>query len=65
MSIDMSIKCVMCHTEHVIFVEEQDVHKYQNGAYVQHAFPYLSADDRELIISGICGKCWNKTFPEE
>lgn len=26
---------------------------------VQTAFPYLSADERELLVSGICGTCFD------
>jgi len=32
---------------------------YKNGALVQNAFPFLNADERELLISGICSKCWS------
>ena len=32
---------------------------YKNGALVQNAFPFLTADERELLISGICSKCWS------
>ena len=32
---------------------------------IQNAMPNLSADDRELLISGICGPCFDKMFPPE
>lgn len=35
--------------------------RWQAGAYVQHAFPALSADDREFLMSGI----GPKAFPED
>ena len=31
---------------------------------IQKIFPELSCSDRELLRSGICGKCWDKLFPE-
>jgi hypothetical protein len=34
----------------------------QAGAYVQDAFPYLSAPEREQLISGTHPKCWDEMF---
>jgi len=41
------------------------IHDYQNGAHVQHAFPDLSAGDREFIISGTSPEGWKILFPPE
>lgn len=41
-----------------------DVFKYNKGLHVQLAFPYLSANDREFIISGINENEWKETFGE-
>ena len=47
-------------------VDGADLFKYRQGAYVQDAFPYLSADAREaLFISGICGTCWDNLLGED
>jgi len=54
--------CVSCKTEHSIQVREQDWIRLQNGEHIQDVMPYLSLDERELLISGICGKCFDKTF---
>lgn len=35
------------------------------GEYVQNAFPEKSADERETIMSGAHGKCFDEEFPEE
>lgn len=32
---------------------------------IQDIFPDLSADDREILISGICGSCYDKLFSED
>ena len=42
-----------------------DYHAWQNGALAQDAFPYLSADEREMLISGICPTCWDNMFSGE
>ena len=53
------INCVICGTRYFIKVIRSDYEDWKNGKFVQTAFPYLSADIRELFISGICGYCFN------
>ena len=57
--------CPFCGHANEIEVNEADYWDWQDGELVQNAFPYLSADEREMLISGICPKCWAKTFGEE
>ena len=38
---------------------------FQRGALVQDAFPHLSPDEREFIITGIIKKEWDDTFRDE
>jgi hypothetical protein len=35
------------------------------GLHVQDAFPQLSADDRETILSGSHGSCFDTAFPPD
>lgn len=51
--------CPMCRAEKKITVYDLDAHKYACGAHMQDAFPQLSDDDREALISGYCTKCWD------
>jgi hypothetical protein len=44
---------------------EADYERWQNGEHIQNVAPYLSADDRELLISGMCGKCFDEIFAGE
>ena len=37
----------------------------QKGKLIQDAFPELSSDERELLLSGICSECWDKIFAED
>ncbi len=39
-------------------VTEEQVQAYMNGALIQNAFPHLSADDREFIMTGITAEAW-------
>jgi hypothetical protein len=57
--------CPFCGHANEIEVNEEDYWDWQDGELVQNAFPYLSADEREMLISGICPTCWEKTFGGE
>jgi len=56
------ITCKMCNSTHTIMVTDVDVENWQDGMFAQDAFPYLTADERELIISQTCGPCWHKKY---
>jgi len=38
---------------------------YESGALVQDAFPMLTADEREFLITGITPEEWDATFGSE
>lgn len=57
-------KCDMCGKVHTIKTTYEDIKAYQDGALVQDVFPYLSPGERELIISGTCGECFDNLFKE-
>lgn len=54
--------CRKCQTSHTLLVNITDVAAWKSGKYIQDAMPYLSADERELLISGTCGECWKEMF---
>jgi hypothetical protein len=62
--ISFEIRCRVCDTKHVVMVTDVDVADWQGGKFIQDAFPYLTVDERELIMSQTCGSCWDKRFPE-
>lgn len=55
-------QCPFCGRGNEVEVNEIDYFDWQDGMLAQDAFPYLSADEREKLISGICGECWEKYF---
>jgi hypothetical protein len=58
------VQCDSCMADHVMFVHRQDMLDWMAGTgYIQDLMPYLSASDRELLISKTCGKCFDKMFP--
>lgn len=61
-------RCPFCGRGNEVEVNESDYWDWDDGELVQDAFPYLSADEREMLISGICPTCWNEmtnAFPKE
>ena len=56
--------CPFCGKQHSIAVKQDDfaagARALCHGALVQDAFPSFSADEREMLITGICSKCWSK-----
>ena len=54
--------CPLCKKESTVSVTQESLKEYANGALIQNAFPYLDANERELIMTGICGICWDKEF---
>lgn len=56
-------ECPICHHANEVMVNEEDYFDWAfDGALVQDAFPYLTDDEREMLVSGICPICWEKTF---
>ena len=54
--------CWRCRkTDQTIIVIRKDWHTFQwdYAGTVQDMFPYLSAKDREKIITGMCDKCFD------
>jgi hypothetical protein len=57
--------CRECGIEKYIECDPAAVMSWQAGVHIQDAMPEVSADDRELLISGICGQCFDKLFEED
>ena len=62
--ITLIITCPFCGKEHTVEVLEESYLLYQGGALAQRAFPYLTATQREQIISGLCPECQREVFGE-
>lgn len=54
-------RCPFCGKRQSVMVYTKDYKSWRDGALAQEAFPYLTPSEREIIISGICSKC----FPSE
>jgi len=46
-------------------ITQEQINVYNNGAKIQDAFPHLSADDREFIMTGVTADEWDNVFGED
>ena len=60
--LEIEVSCPYCGENYIVVVNAEDYFTWCEGALVQDAFPYLTASERELLISGICPSCWDKMF---
>lgn len=57
----VEVTCVDCHTKHTITVPTAAYRRWATRqAKIQDALPMLSDDERELLISGMCPRCFDK-----
>ena len=54
--------CPLCGKKHFVHTREKDFLIWRKGVSIQKAMPYLSAEEREQLISEICPNCQKKIF---
>jgi hypothetical protein len=57
--------CYDCKRPQTVTVRKDALEKFRAGAHAQNCFSKLSAEEREFLISGICGECWDLMFSED
>jgi hypothetical protein len=57
--------CYYCKAPQTVIAKKTDLDRFRDGVFAQDCFSYLSAEEREFLISGICGKCWDELFSTE
>ena len=57
--LSINCKCRLCQNEIIVHPRRDEWENYKNGQLAQVALKSLSADDREILISSICGKCFD------
>ena len=56
--------CVYCGRQFVLTFDKSDMYDWIHGYFaIQDALHYLSINERELLMSGTCGDCFDKMFP--
>jgi hypothetical protein len=57
--------CIFCGANHLIPLDEEKYRRWRSGEHVQNVWPEMSADQREILISGTCPECWEREFGED
>lgn len=60
----LTIDCICCQKSNNITCNWKDFNKWEQGASIQNAMPYLTNGERELLISGVCNNCFETMFEE-
>lgn len=61
----VEVKCIICGSAHIVKVPKIGYMLWRSGkASIQDALPGLSDDERELLLSNICPRCFDAAFAE-
>lgn len=64
--VKIKVNCIQCDEPQRMEANADGYIEWHYGdEYIQDAMPELSPDEREMLISGVCPKCWDKMFPKE
>ncbi len=64
-NVTFSGECLFDNHPFSITTKLSDANRWINGENIANCFPELSADDREILLSGISPNHWNELFPSE
>jgi hypothetical protein len=56
-----------CGTQHLEFlvVPDAQLEAYRQGALIQEAFPSLTVEEREMLLTGMNQACWDRMISED
>jgi hypothetical protein len=57
--------CTVCGERSVVSMDESAHRRWVDGAPLQEVCPEMSTDERELLISGTHGPCWDSLFDDD
>ena len=65
--INVTVPCRFCNAKYTIEMATAQFNELQspNRRHIQDIIPELAPEMRELFISGMCPKCWDKLFSFE
>lgn len=58
-------QCMKCGKVVPIETNENDVMELNEGKHIQDVMPYLSRNEREILISNFCGECFDNLFESQ
>lgn len=57
--------CMKTGKPYSVTVPAAGLYRYHQGVNIQDAFPDLSSEDREFLMSGYSPEGWNQIFPKD
>lgn len=62
---NVEVRCPICGKSYIVTVPHDGFIAWRNGSRIQDCMPSLSNEDREALMTGICGECWERMYGEE
>ena len=62
--VQVNTNCRKCGDGLSVTAGLEDLTRWRGGGLIQNAMPYLTLDEREILQTKTCGKCWDLMFPE-
>jgi hypothetical protein len=59
-----TLTCIVCGEKSTLFVDSDDLARWQNGAHIQDVWPDKPAAWREQLMTGTHGHCFDEIFKE-
>jgi len=67
--VEIKITCILCNKPKTVTVTQDEYdrlnNRFKTGEFIQNILPNHSADDRELLISAVCGDCLDDMLQNE
>lgn len=60
----VEVRCVACKELGAVYVDPLDYTDFVLGKHAQDAFPYLTADEREMLITSMCLDCIEEMYAD-
>ncbi len=61
----MRIRCRHCGDDHSVPVQPEQFAAWKSGTLIQNAMPNLTNEQRELLITQTCQRCWDAMWRED
>lgn len=62
--IQMGQRCPVCRKWSSVTVDAPGMMKWKRGALIQDAFPDMTKEDREILLTGTHPECWKTLWDE-
>ena len=59
------LECSRCDYKTDVDLKSKDLYNYNQGKYINEAFPYIDPAKKRLMQDGLCSPCWNNVDIKE